>query len=51
MERKIKFVVYNRNTGEKQNKLFDTLKDAIAEACKQNDKINRYDFLITSVKQ
>lgn len=51
MERQVKFVVYNRNTGKKENQLYNTLKEAINEACRKNDKINSYNFLITSIKQ
>lgn len=51
MARKVKFIVYNRNTGKKENKLYNTLQAAINEACRKNDKIKRYDFLVTSIKQ
>lgn len=51
MERKIKFVVYNRNTGKKDNKIYDTLQEAIEKACTMNDKTNKYNFLVTSIKQ
>ena len=51
MEKQIKFVVYNRNTGKKENKLYNTLQEAINEACRKNDKINNYNFLVTSIKQ
>lgn len=29
MDRKIKFVIYNRNTGKKDNKQYNTLQEAI----------------------
>lgn len=51
MERQVKFAVYNRNTGKKENKLYNTLQEAINEACRKNDKINSYNFLVTSIKQ
>ena len=51
MDKKIKFVVYNRITGKKDNKLYNTLQEAISEACRKNDKINSYNFLVTSIKQ
>lgn len=50
MERQIKFVVYNKNTGKKQEKTFDTLQEAINEANKLNEKINCCDFLVTTIK-
>ena len=51
MDRKIKFVIYNRNTGKKDNKQYNTLQEAINEACRKNNKINTYNFLVTSIKQ
>jgi hypothetical protein len=51
MKRQIKFVVYNRNTGKKDNKQYNTLQEAINEACRKNNKINSYNFLVTSIKQ
>lgn len=51
MDKKIRFVVYNRNTGKKDNKQYNTLQEAINEACRKNDKINSYNFLVTSIKQ
>lgn len=51
MERQVKFIVYNRNTGKKDNKQYNTLQEAINEACRKNDKINSYNFLVTSIKQ
>lgn len=51
MERKRKFIVYNRHTGKKENKLYNTLQEAINEACRKNNNINSYNFLVVSVKQ
>lgn len=51
MERQVKFIVYNRTTGKKDNKQYNTLQEAINEACRKNDKINSYNFLVTSIKQ
>ena len=51
MARKVKFVVFNRITGKKDSKLYNTLQEAIQEACRKNDKINSYNFLVTSIKQ
>lgn len=51
MARQVKFVVFNRITGKKDNKLYNTLQEAINEANKLNDKINSYNFLVTSVKR
>ena len=50
MSKQIKFVVYNRNTGKKDNKQYNTLLEAINEACRKNNKINSYNFLVTSIK-
>lgn len=51
MAEKVKFIVYNRNTGKKENKLYNTLQEAINEACRKNDKIKSYSFLVTSIKE
>lgn len=51
MAKQVKFVVFNRITGKKDNKQYNTLQEAIQEACKKNDKINSYNFLVTSIKQ
>lgn len=51
MDKKIKYVVFNRLTGQKDNKLYNTFQEAINEACKKNDKIKSYSFLVTSIKQ
>lgn len=51
MAKQVKFVVFNRITGKKDNKLYNTLQEAINEACRKNDKINCYNFLVTSIKQ
>lgn len=51
MEKQVKFVIYNRKTGNKDSKCYDTLKEAINEACKRNDAMNSYNFLVTSVKK
>ena len=40
MSKQIKFVVYNRKTGKKDNKQDNTLQEAINEACRKNNKIN-----------
>ena len=51
MAKQIKYIVFNRITGKKDNKLYNTLQEAINEAYKKNDKINSYNFLVTSIKQ
>lgn len=51
MNKQIKYVVFNRLTGQKDKTIYNTLQEAINEACKKNDKINSYNFLVTSIKQ
>ncbi len=51
MKKQTKFIVFNRITGKKGNKLYNTLQEAINEACRKNDKIKSYNFLVTSIKQ
>lgn len=51
MAKQIKYIVFNRLTGKKDNKLYNTLQEAISEACRKNDKIKSYNFLVTSIKQ
>lgn len=51
MKKQVKYLVFNRLTGKKDDKLYNTLQEAIKEACRKNDKINSYNFLVTSIKQ
>lgn len=46
----MQYVVFDRKTGKKANRTFNTLQEAIKEACKLNDKINCYNFLVTTIR-
>lgn len=46
----MQYVVFDRKTGKKVNETFDTLQQAINRACKLNNQINNYNFLVTTIR-
>ena len=44
------YIIYNRKTGKKQNKLYKTIQEAIKEAKKLNILSKNYNYLVTNLK-
>jgi hypothetical protein len=45
------YAIYNKNNGKILSKKFDTLKEAIKEANKQNIITRNYNFLVTNINK